>query len=231
MTPPSFSPGQPAERAFARDVLFALELLDAVTLMRVSNGLSVVADGLRRTPIVNAGGLFVWLREDPAGLRRISIDPGPLPYEAVDLTPAQLGAPPAPRPLTTIQLPPSPAYPFPSGVTAARGTLVEDRLETPARPIARAEVGLRWLDEDGVTWRSPAVTSHTSAAGDFACVLRLARDDVPKLDASGAITARLHARREAGAERTSVDLKLPQGRVADPATLSALIVAWDEMLP
>ena len=230
MTPP-FEVRLPVERAYARDVLFALEILDPVTLLRISEGLEVTAAGLRGAPILNASGLFVWLKEDPSALQKISIKPKDLPYEAIDLLPADLGFPPGPRPLTTIQLPPSASYAFASGVTAARGTLVEDRAETPQRPVADAEVGLRWLDDDGVTWRAPPSISHSGESGDFVCVLRLGLADAPLLDSAGALTVRLRARRAGGAERSSTDLKLPQGRVADPATLSALIVAWDEMQP
>ena len=35
-----------------------------MTLERVSDGVKVTAEGLRGKPIVNYGGLFVWLEED-----------------------------------------------------------------------------------------------------------------------------------------------------------------------
>ena len=60
----------PLERAYSRHVLFAVELLDAVTLERVSEGVEVIAEGLHGKPIVNAGGLFVWLEEDRISCRR-----------------------------------------------------------------------------------------------------------------------------------------------------------------
>src|SRR5260221_422241 len=110
--------------AYERHALFAIELLDAVTLQRVSEGIEVTAEGLRGKPIVNYGGLFVWLEEKLDPLQKISIDPGVLPYERVERTKAQLNLPPAPQPLTTIELPPRVDYPFAVGMSGVRGTLI-----------------------------------------------------------------------------------------------------------
>jgi hypothetical protein len=219
--------------AYERHALFAVELLDAVTLERVSQGIAVTAVGLRGKPIVNHGGLFVWLREDLGPLQKVSVDPGALAYDPVERQKAQLNLPPAPRPLTTIELPPRVDYPFAAGLTAARGTLIESRggAGQPPTPVSGALIRLRWLDEDGVTWHDAPTWSKTSPHGDFAAFARLAPGDVPHLDANGALTARFRARREGTVDRESADFKLPQGRVADPSTLSALILAWDELQP
>src|SRR5215813_12872832 len=91
----------PLEQAYSRRSTFAIELLDAVTLARVTQGVTVTANGLHGKPIINAGGLFVWLLEDLAPLQNVSIDPGTLPYEQIELDPADLTLPPDPRPLTT----------------------------------------------------------------------------------------------------------------------------------
>lgn len=230
MTRP-FDVGLPLEQAYVRHVLLAVELLDAVTLERVSRGLTVVADGLRGTPIVNASGLFVWLREDIGPLRRITVDPGLLPYERVERGAGQLQ-----RPWTTIELPPRVDYPFAPGTTGLRGTLIEARVVPPQRPLAvtDAEVRLRWLDEDGQTWRDAPTASHTDIDGDFAAILRLPRTELPHPDA-GALTVRVRVRRPGLAERGSGDLSLRRGRVADPSTFApgpnALIFAWDELQP
>jgi hypothetical protein len=152
-----------------------------------------------------------------------------LPYESVSLDASQLRLPPAPRPLTTIELPARVDYAFPGGVTAALGTLLEDR-SLPRVAVANAEVRLLWLDDDQVTWHAAPTISHTSANGDFVAVLRLSPADVPHVE-NGALTVRLWARRDGVAERRSPDLKLQQGRVADPLTLNALTFAWDELLP
>lgn len=119
------------EQAYARDVLFAVELLDAVTLQRVagdvgitakrpkdepvvnkSGGIQITAEGLKGKPIVNKSGLFVWLQEDFEQLEKLVVDAGRLPYESVVKPKAEVQ-----QPLTTIELSPRPDYPFPSGIT------------------------------------------------------------------------------------------------------------------
>lgn len=221
----------PLETAYRRGVQFAVELLDAVTLARVSEGVKLVAYGLRGQPVVNAGGLFVWLKEDLAALERITIDPGRLPYESAELRRGDLQDPPRP---TTVELQPRVDYPFAAGVTGLRGTLIEEQTAPPRRPVRDAAVHLRWLDEDGVTWRDAPTISHTNTNGDFVAILRLPPAAAPRIDASGTLTVRLRASRE-GVERGSADLKLPQGRVADPSTFApgpdALVFAWDELQP
>lgn len=216
--------------AYERHALFAIELLDAVTLERVSEGIVVTAHGLRGRPIVNHGGLFVWLEEKLGPLQKISVNPGTRPYERVERTTAQLSLPPVPHPLTTIELPPRVDYAFAVGTTGARGTLIEDRITLPFEAVPDAEIFLRWLDDTSV-WHDAPIISHTNRAGDFVSNLRLSAADVPLVDSAGALTVLLHVRRDSVNERHSGDLKVPQGRIADPTTLSALIVAWDELQP
>jgi hypothetical protein len=225
--------GSFGEQAYLRRALFALEVLDAVTLERVTRGLKVVAEGLRGTPVVNASGIFVWLEEDTAALRRVTVDPGILPFEGAELAPDEV----RPRQLNTVVLSPRVSYPFSGGITGLRGTLIEERLPSPQRPVPvpNAAVQLRWLDEDGTTWRDAPTVSHTDEHGDFAAIVRLAPTQVPRVDAEGAMTVRLRARRPAPEERGSGDLRLLQGRVADPPTFpqgrDALTFAWDELQP
>jgi len=213
--------------AYPRKVLFALELIDPITLTRVSQGVAVVAEGLRGKPIVSSSGLFVWLKEGDASVQRVSIDPRALPYDKLEIQKAELTLSPVKPPLTTIELRPRLDYAFSSGITGVRGRLIEDRSEPP-RPVRDATVGLFWLDEDGAWQRSPA-ESRTSADGDFVSILRLTSNGAPLLDAQGAVTLGLRARRDGVSERRSADVKVPQGRVADPSTLTALVFAWDEL--
>lgn len=222
------------ERAFTRRGLFAVELIDPVTLSRVTDGVRVRAEGLRTVdPSVNSSGLFVWLDEDVTRLVKVSIDPRMLPFDRIELLPAELNLPPAIARVTTIELPPRVDYPFAAGTTAARGTLIEERVLAPQVPVpvAGAEVRLRWLEEDGVTWSEAPTLSRTNTRGDFVIVLRLSATQVPLVDATGAVSVRLWARRGGTNERLSGDFKLPQGRVADPTTLATLIFAWDELQP
>ena len=211
---------EPPELAYHRRVLFAIEVLDAVTLERVTQGLKVKALGLKGLPIVNAGGLFVWLSEDLNALQNVTIEPGVLPFESVEIPAAQLKIP-----LSIVELSPRSAYPFPPGLTAIRGALIEERVAPPAppQPVQDAGVRLMWLDDDGTTWHDSPVRSHTGAQGDFATILRFAPDEVPRLSADGALTVRLHARRAGQSELKTAAFTLPQGRVTDKT------YAWNEL--
>ena len=217
------------EDAYKRDVLFALELLDAVTLSRVSLGVKkVTAVGFDHEPYLNSSGYFVWLKKDSfANLQKITIDLGQLPFETVEIPKANVNVP-----LTTVQLLPRLDYPFVSGMTGIRGTLIERRVVPPqvATAVPGAQIRLRWLDDDNVTWRDAPTIARTNSAGDFVSILRFTPADAPELDAQRKLTVRLVARR-GPIERRSPDLKLPHGRVADPLTISALTFAWDELQP
>ena len=210
--------------AYRRRVLFAIELLDAVTLFRVSQGVKLVAEGLKGKPIVNASGMFVWLEEDLGKLQKISIVPEMLLYEPAELESAEVKLPPK---LNTVELQPRVGYSFSSGITGLRGTLIESRVDPP-KPVANAAVRLQWLDDEN-NWRNAPTTSHTDQKrGDFVSILRLAPADVPFLE-KGEVTVRLRASRDGGAERGSNNFKLSQGRITEPVTLNSLTFAWDEL--
>ncbi|SDJ22398.1 hypothetical protein SAMN04487926_13820 [Paraburkholderia steynii] len=221
----------PLVRAYTRDAMFAIELLDSVTLERVSSGVDVIAKGLLRQPVVNAGGLFVWLTEDLKNLEKISIEPRTVPFEPVEIAAAQVA-----RQLNRVELRPLASYPFAAGTTALRGSVYERRVklgETPV-PIGNATVQLEWLDDDGTTWHAWGSLATTNSAGAFTAVLRLARgqlaqvdqpvraDRNPFLDGQGRMTVRLSVRRQTGSRKQAV-FPLPLGRVADE------VYAWDEL--
>jgi hypothetical protein len=218
-----------AERGYRRNGLFAIELLDPVTLERVSDGLEVKADGLAGVARVNAGGLFVWLEDKGASPTKVSVGSRQPPYDDMEIVPADLNLPPADPPLTSIELRPRVDYPLPAGATAVRGTLTEDP-GAPATPVPGALIRLDWLDDDGVTWHAGRPLSRTNAGGDFLAILRLSPADLPQLDAAGCLTVRLHVTR-GQEQRQALDFKLAQGRVADPTTVSALIAAWNDLQP
>ncbi|MDX6443407.1 MAG: hypothetical protein QOH71_481 [Blastocatellia bacterium] len=216
----------PLEESYRRRVLFAIELLDGVTLSRVSQGIKLIAEGLKGKPIVNASGMSVWLEEDFSKLQKISIEPGNLPYEKRELQPAEIKLRPN---VTTIELRPRVDYSFAPGITGLRGTLIESRVD-PATPVTNAAVYLQWLDDEN-NWRNAPTTSQTDQKrGDFVSILRLAPTEVPLLG-NGEVTVRLRVSRDGGAERGSNDFKLSQGRITDPSTLNPLIFAWDELQP
>lgn len=214
-----------------RKALFGMQLLDAVTLATVSYGIKVTAHGLRGKPVTNSSGLFVWLDEDLSRLEKVTIEPQALPYEDQELTPAELVLPPQPpplMPLTTVELMPRADYAFAGGVTGVRGSLVEDFFDSPLVPVAGAGIVLQWLDDNGV-WHKAKPSSRSGTKGGFVAILRLAPSDVPHINASGALTLRVLVKREGRNDRHTPDLSVPQGRVADPSTLSALRLAWDEL--
>ena len=218
----------PLELAYRRSVLFALELLDAVTLERVSRGIRVEAEGLRGKPVLNTGGFFVWLDEDFDQLQRITIQPGLRPYEPRELTAAEVT-----RPLTKVELAPRPSYPFPAGVTGLRGTLVESQAPPPdhPEPVTDAKLRLQWRDEDDHWHDAPGITSTDIRSGDFVSTLRPAPNEQPGIDAGGFITVRLQVSREGFNDRRSDDLKLLPGRIKGPPNSESLIFAWDDLLP
>ncbi len=218
---------RPLELGYRRKALFALELLDAITLSRINDGIEVVANGLRGKALVNAGGLFVWLEEDLRNLRSISIEPGVLPYEARELRLDELTLPPVSPAMTSVPLAPRADYPFAPGVTGLRGTLLEDGLPAQA-PVSNAEVWLSWLHDDGTHWQDAPTKTHTTTDGDFVAMLQLAPSDEPKLD-EASLSVRLNVRRGADL-RWSRDLKLPQGRITAPSISKPSTFIWDELL-
>ena len=210
----------PLERAYTREAKLGVELLDPVTLERVSQGVEVTAHGLSGKPTVNFGGLFVWVNEDVTKLVKLSIEPRTVPFEGVEIPAAQVTLP-----LHRIELVPVANYPFAPGLTAIRGSLYESRPPAGATPlpIRSATIRLEWLDDDGTSWRPWQGPAVTKPAGDFTAILRLARGQQPRLDTNGSLTVRLFARRTNGQQKQST-FQLPQGRVADET------YAWDELL-
>ena len=80
----------PLEQAFLREAMLAVELLDPVTLERVSRGVKVTAVGLTSTPIVNFSELFVWLQQPTTNFQKLIIEPGTRPFERVEIPAAQV---------------------------------------------------------------------------------------------------------------------------------------------
>jgi hypothetical protein len=209
----------PLERAYSREAMLAVELLDAVTLERVTQGVNVTATGLTGKPILNHGGLFVWLKEDTTNFEKLLVEPGPQPFERVEIPAAQVN-----RPLHTVELKPLASYPFSPGITAIRGSLIESKPAPGVAPVAipGATIRLEWLHEDGVTWKPSPTTVVTDRAGDFTLILRLAPTQVPALDAHGMMSIRLFAKRSSGGEKSKQYLLL-QSRVTDAT------YAWDQL--
>src|SRR6185369_12833411 len=83
----------PLERAYTREAMLAVELLDSVTLERITQGPKVTAKGLAGKPVMNAGGLFVWRKEDTSKFEKLIVEPGDAPFESVEIPAAQVNRP------------------------------------------------------------------------------------------------------------------------------------------
>jgi hypothetical protein len=213
------------ETSRQRNVLFAVELLDAVTLERVNQGITVKAQGLRRKPVSNSGRLFVWIKqtpqEDTTALRSLAIDTGELPYQSATFDSSQVQAPQ----LTTIILAPRVNYPFQAGVTGLRGTLIESNFGA-RRPVLDGSVRLQWIDPFSNWIDSPPVSRTETDKGDFVAILRFLPNAKPDLNADGTIQVRLQADRPTAIARYSAPFNLTPGRLSAPAPF-----AWDELNP
>lgn len=207
----------PAERAYQRKVLFAAEVVDGVTLERISRGVTVSASAIAAPPVVNASGMFVWLDDGvPLAPQQVSVDPGLLPYLG-----ASVATPLPPQRLVQIQLAPGRGYAFQAGVTALRFSLIVSDIGPPV-PAADIEVFLRWYDAGTVPpWTDAPVRSRTDVHGDASVALRFRRTDEPAKDAAGALRVRLCAQR-GGNVTMSDEFVLAEGRVTDQPTAFAL---------
>ena len=204
----------PVERAYQRKVLFAAEVLDGVTLGRITNGIKVSASAMQGDPVVNASGMFVWLDDGrPLVPQQLTVDPGLLPYQG-----ASAAAPMPPSRLVQIQLAPGRGYAFQPGTTALRFSLIESNVGAPVA-APDTEVFLRWFDSGA--WIDAPLRSRTDAKGDASVAMRFGRSDEPGKDADGRLRVRLCARR-AGATIMSAEFALPEGRVLDIAAPFAL---------
>jgi hypothetical protein len=221
----------PEEQGWLRSVRLAAEILDGVTLSRVTDGIKVTAKGLLSSPIINSDGSFVFLTEPNREPLSVSVDPGWLPFE-----PQSANVPPLPAsPLPTdrrliIELSPRRAYPFPSGVTGIRARLIQQRASSPQVPAAApaVPVWLQWIDDTaaGTEWVDAPVRGVTDLSGDFAAILRFTPAQVPRLDAQGQVRARVRAT-QAGITWNSIEFQIPLGRITDVANE----FAWNEFQP
>lgn len=221
--PSRFTTHQPAETSLTREVRLAVEVLDPVTCQRIRDGLRVQARGMLGKPIVNASGMFVWIREPGREPLEVVVDPGDLPYAG-----RTQPAPAAPGNFLSITLSPTSAYAFSTGLPGIRGRLVERRLDNPVQPVAGATVWMQWIDDSSgtETWIDAPVRAATDDNGEFAAITRLGPNQAPLADAQGNLRVRVAAIR-GGATRRSPERSIPPGRVAD----MRVAFAWDEFLP
>jgi hypothetical protein len=208
---------QPIEFGRILRTRLAVEVRDAVTLERISDGLTVTADGLYSPPRLSAGRVFVWLlpRVGMPIPTHVSVDPGNQPYQKAELDLAPVA--PNQTAVAQIQLAPTRAYPFTSGLTVVRAALIRDALESPVQPLSDVSVLLQWIDDTkpGTVWVDAPTESVTDVNGDFAALLRFTATQQPRLSANGLLRIRL-AGTYTLPRRYSPELTVPVGRVIDP---------------
>lgn len=197
--------------------VFAVELLDPVTLQVVSGGgIAVTAafqvSGLWNQPL-SRGSRFVWaVNSDPdtptaaAVPTSITVTPptgsgyAPFTYAAADIA-AGTSKDAQEWGLCRLYLRTTATYPFPSGVTQVSGLLraVPDVANQPIQVLAGAQVWLQWQDASTNPATARAGSRCLSGArGDFAaCVLfpSKASKSYPAAAADGTFTLTLYVAR------------------------------------
>lgn len=126
----------------------AVRLVDPFTGETAVDGPRVTLEGRSANPVRNPSGYFVFLDIEP-GTVTVLVDGGSKFLDervtgvtTVDITdPATTVDPADPTtfPVETVELTPSPAYPFPSGTTLIRGRV----LDPASEPIPEATVEIR----------------------------------------------------------------------------------------
>jgi hypothetical protein len=229
-----------------RVALVAIELIDPVTLLLVSEGIEIKAEGLTAKPIINLSGRFVWFVEGDHWPIQFSINPGHLPYESdVVLAPAKPPKPGEPKPdeirLLRITLRPTSVYPFSDGITVVRGQLrrTEDR---EPEAISGAEVWIRWLNfpigGNSEEWVNASTKARTNKFGEFLALLRLPNNARPyekegsrmkntKLKIRIAVSLDALVCEMADPQTTWKIYELPEGRPYDLPT----VLAWSALTP
>ena len=224
---------QPPETAWQRKIRLVVEVLDAVTNAPIREGLDVRVTGLVGAPVMGLGGAYVWRHEEGATPTEVAIAPGRLPYLATTAAVPLPTLPPHPGreqySLLRIELAPTPAYPFDSGTTGIRGTLIRHRDDDPAIPLQLSvpaeSARLQWLDDSQspAQWSDAAVATSTDANGDFAAIVRLGPSQLAGTDSQGRMRVRV-AVTHAGATRYSPELAIRFAYVANvPQSF-----AWNE---
>lgn len=163
-----------------RKARLALELVDPITGLTVSRGMSVEARKANDSPsgiapVINLSGRFVWTEPRVPlvpEIAQIACDPGKLPYESELIDVADV---PGDQKLIRRWLRPNSAYNLPQGITALRGRLFE--LENGRRKaIEAAVVQIAWLLSTPALWIPPLPASiarlrvgdaMTNKEGDF----------------------------------------------------------------
>jgi hypothetical protein len=224
---PSFEYSGTLEQAWQRRVRFVVEVSDAVTGELIGDGISVRVKGFKSAPIVNATNRFVWLAESGAVPTEVEVTSGRLPFLPQTVpAPPPPGPPPAPQyNVVRVTLAPTGAYPFDTGASGIRGTLVRLANEWPPVALPGKDVWLQWMDDNvpAPGWTDSTIVSKTDTNGDFAVIVRLAINQIARVDTQQRMRVRVAAT-HAGSTKFSPEQQIQPGYVADvPQSF-----AWDQ---
>lgn len=236
-----------APEVIERRVLYGVEVLEPVTGVLVSEGLSVTAEDIPGAAKVSASGRFYWLEGTERARGRpvpwpsyIEIDPGKLPFKKMrvpaKVRPADMTVIKAEERLQPIRLVPTDLYLFPDGVTALRGRLMDGEGED-ARPIEGAEVSLEWFDEQLEEWSDKEPVRVTGADGSFAVIILKTKE--ASIEFPGQLQVSVRVTRGDQTRWTDdkfvfepdAELKIEPGRVReDKAVSKEVVVAWPRLV-
>lgn len=230
-----------------RRVLLAVELIDPVTRLLVSDGMTVEAEDLVNRPIVNNSGRFVWLAEGDKWPKRITVKSDDLRFAPADPVapprPQNLADASASERLVKMVLRPTPAHDLEPGVTAIRGVLYQRLPSTndPRRgaPVSDATVTLAWRkNQKADEFVAAPYPATTDAAGQFAVFVRLGPKPWydPDIEPSPMLAVRLEVKIGAITKWTTPNFafltypKAPEGRVPEGKLLAASVsLGWDDL--
>lgn len=225
---------QTSHDTLQREVLYAVELIDPVTRLRVTQRMNVRLEGVKHGPIVTASGRFVWFDEKAEWPTKVFVDSRDPRFESQEFS--TLAAPPDIKQvkererLQRHDLQPTRVYDFGEGVTAIRGMLIESANDN--MPIAGAKVSLAWSDTFGM-WNTAHPDTHTDSLGQFALFTRLPTN--PKADIEkGLLHVRLECERDKVRKVTRNFAFLGQKNPADRVPEGLLLfrdvsLGWSEL--
>lgn len=206
--------------AVERKVVLAVELIDPVTGLAVTDGILPTIAGLAPAQ-TTASKRFVWRDDGPPRARQVDValkiaNPQYRPPSArlQFNVPANDGSATPAALLRQASLRTTALYRPPDGAIAVTGTLQEGGGSNA--PIAGAEITIEISHSGGTGQHRSSHTAITGSDGDFTAVLTGLTDEVPDPEpgVSGAIAGWLRIRTPAGTRRRPIDPSLRAGRRA-----------------
>lgn len=201
-----------------RKVVLAVELLDPVTGLAVTEGIVPVIEGLA-PPKATASNRFVWRADGPPQARQVDIELkirnpqyGPPSAPLQFNVPANDGTASPTALLQKVSLQTTALYRPPEGTVAVVGTLQEGN--GSKLPIAGAQITIKISHDGGTGQHLSSHTATTDNNGDFTALLAGLTDEVPDPESAlpGAIVGWLRVQTPSGTKLLPIDPPLRLGR-------------------